>query len=196
MGPRQRARARGKEPRGVQRVGGVLGPAPAGGEDRELRGGLPRAPRRRPRRVRAAAGGQGRDRGPALRRRVHARDDAGNPDRRERRDRRGVPQQRPVERGLGLPGGHRRPDVVGVGRARLPSASLPVMDFDLTDEQKLIRETARSFTDNEIVDRARENDRNEHFDLELVAQLAEQGYLGAIVPRDYGGAGLDYLTYG
>ncbi|MFL5858125.1 MAG: acyl-CoA dehydrogenase family protein [Solirubrobacteraceae bacterium] len=70
------------------------------------------------------------------------------------------------------------------------------MDFDLTDEQKLIRETARSFTDNEIVDRARENDRNEHFDLELVAQVAEQGYLGAIVPRDYGGAGLDYLTYG
>src|SRR5215211_3511773 len=70
------------------------------------------------------------------------------------------------------------------------------MDFDLTDEQKLIRETARSFTDNEIVDRARENDRNEHFDLELVAKLAEQGYLGAIVPRDYGGAGLDYLTYG
>ena len=70
------------------------------------------------------------------------------------------------------------------------------MDFDLTDEQKLIRETARSFTDNEIVDRARENDRNEHFDLELVAQIAEQGYLGAIVPRDYGGAGLDYLTYG
>jgi butyryl-CoA dehydrogenase len=70
------------------------------------------------------------------------------------------------------------------------------MDFDLTDEQKLVRETARSFTDNEIVDRARENDRNEHFDLELVGMLAEQGYLGAIVPREYGGAGLDYLTYG
>jgi alkylation response protein AidB-like acyl-CoA dehydrogenase len=70
------------------------------------------------------------------------------------------------------------------------------MDFDLTDEQKLVRETARNFTDNEIVDRARENDRNEHFDLELVGMLAEQGYLGAIVPREYGGAGLDYLTYG
>src|SRR3954453_13403691 len=70
------------------------------------------------------------------------------------------------------------------------------MDFDLTDEQRLIKETARSFTDNEIVDRARENDRNEHFDLELVAKLAEQGYLGAILPREYGGAGLDYLTYG
>src|SRR5881409_760037 len=70
------------------------------------------------------------------------------------------------------------------------------MDFDLTDEQKLVRETARDFTDKEIVERARENDRNEHFDLELVAKIAEQGYLGAIVPRDYGGAGLDYLTYG
>jgi butyryl-CoA dehydrogenase len=70
------------------------------------------------------------------------------------------------------------------------------MDFDLTDEQRLIRETARAFTDNEIVERARENDRNEHFDLDLVAQIAEQGYLGAIVPRDYGGAGLDYITYG
>lgn len=70
------------------------------------------------------------------------------------------------------------------------------MDFSLTDEQRLVRETARNFTNNEIVERARENDRNEHFDLELVAQIAAQGYLGAIVPREYGGAGLDYLTYG
>ncbi|MBV9422251.1 MAG: acyl-CoA dehydrogenase family protein [Solirubrobacterales bacterium] len=70
------------------------------------------------------------------------------------------------------------------------------MDFELTDEQRLVQETARSFTDNEVVERARENDRNEHFDLELVGQIANQGYLGAIVPREYGGAGLDYLTYG
>jgi len=70
------------------------------------------------------------------------------------------------------------------------------MDFELNDEQRLVRETARDFTNNEIVDRARENDRNEHFDLELVEKLAQQGYLGAIVPREYGGAGLDYLTYG
>jgi butyryl-CoA dehydrogenase len=70
------------------------------------------------------------------------------------------------------------------------------MDFELTDEQRLIRETARAFTDNEIVERARENDRNQHFDLELVGKIADQGYLGAIVPREYGGAGLDYLTYG
>ena len=70
------------------------------------------------------------------------------------------------------------------------------MDLSLNPEQRLVRETARDFTDNEIIERARENDRNEHFDLELVAKIAEQGYLGAIVPREYGGAGLDYLTYG
>src|ERR671924_2189260 len=70
------------------------------------------------------------------------------------------------------------------------------MDFDLTDEQQLIRETARDFTDQEIVPRARENDRNHHFDLELIAKMAQQGYLGAIVPQEYGGAGLDYLSYG
>jgi alkylation response protein AidB-like acyl-CoA dehydrogenase len=70
------------------------------------------------------------------------------------------------------------------------------MDFELSDEQRLVRETARAFTNNEIVERARENDRHEHFDLDLVQKIADQGYLGAIVPREYGGAGLDYLTYG
>src|SRR2546422_10832133 len=70
------------------------------------------------------------------------------------------------------------------------------MDFDLTDEQRLIRDAAREFSDKEIAPRARENDRNHHFDLELVAKLADQGYLGAIVAREYGGAGLDYVTYG
>ncbi|MHB1809621.1 MAG: acyl-CoA dehydrogenase family protein [Solirubrobacteraceae bacterium] len=70
------------------------------------------------------------------------------------------------------------------------------MDFDLTDEQQLIRSTAREFTDGEIVQRAKENAREHRFDLELVAKLAEQGYLGAIVPRQYGGAELDYVSYG
>jgi butyryl-CoA dehydrogenase len=70
------------------------------------------------------------------------------------------------------------------------------MDFDLTDEQRLIKETAREFTDKEIVVQSRENARNHHFDVELVKKIAAQGYLGAIVPQEYGGAGLDYLSYG
>jgi butyryl-CoA dehydrogenase len=73
--------------------------------------------------------------------------------------------------------------------------SRPLIDFELTDEQRLIRETARDFADNEIVPRARENDRNEHFDLELVGKLGEMGFLGAIVSEEYGGRGIDYRTY-
>jgi alkylation response protein AidB-like acyl-CoA dehydrogenase len=70
------------------------------------------------------------------------------------------------------------------------------MDFALTDEQQLIREAARDFADGVIAPRARENARNHHFDLDLAARMAEQGYLGAIIPREYGGAGLDYRSYG
>src|SRR5437588_7094509 len=77
-----------------------------------------------------------------------------------------------------------------------PQLPSPAMDFELSDQQRLVRETARAFTDNEIVERARQNDRDERFDVELVQKIAAQGYLGAIVPHEYGGAGLDYLTYG
>src|SRR3712207_5628581 len=70
------------------------------------------------------------------------------------------------------------------------------MDFELSDEQRLVRETAREFTRREVMPRSRDNDRDARFDTELVAKIAGQGYLGSIVPREYGGAGLDYLTYG
>jgi butyryl-CoA dehydrogenase len=70
-----------------------------------------------------------------------------------------------------------------------------MIDFELTDEQRLIRETARDFTDREIVPRARDNDRNEHFDTELVQKIADMGFLGAIVPEQYGGRDVDYRTY-
>jgi len=70
-----------------------------------------------------------------------------------------------------------------------------VISFELTDEQRLVQQTAREFADREIIPRARANDRNEHFDLELVAKLAEVGFLGSIVSEEYGGRGIDYRTY-
>ena len=71
-----------------------------------------------------------------------------------------------------------------------------MIDFELTDEQQLIRETARDFADNEIAPRARENDRNGTFDHEMVGMLGEMGFLGPILPEEYGGRGIDYRTYG
>ncbi len=70
------------------------------------------------------------------------------------------------------------------------------MDLDLSDEQRLIAETARDFVDNEVVPRARDNDRAARFDRELAGRLGDMGYLGAPVAEEYGGRGLDYLSYG
>ena len=61
----------------------------------------------------------------------------------------------------------------------------------------LIRSTAREFADRGRPPVARPTTpATSHFDTDLVAKIADQGYLGAIVPREYGGAGLDYITYG
>ena len=70
------------------------------------------------------------------------------------------------------------------------------MDLDLSDEQRLIQETAREFVDREIAPRARENDRAARFDRGLARRLGEMGYLGAPVPEEHGGRGLDYVSYG
>jgi len=70
------------------------------------------------------------------------------------------------------------------------------MDFQLTDEQRLISEAAREFADREILPRVRDNDRAGRFDRELASKLGEVGYLGAPVAEEYGGRGLDYTGYG
>src|SRR5581483_3862616 len=70
------------------------------------------------------------------------------------------------------------------------------LDFELTDEQRLISESAREFCDDVIAPRVRENDRAGRFDRELASKLGEMGYLGAPVSEEYGGRGLDYLSYG
>ena len=70
------------------------------------------------------------------------------------------------------------------------------MAFQLSDEQRLIAETARDFVDNEVVPRARDSDRSETFDADLARRLGDMGYLGAPVAEEYGGRGLDYVSYG
>lgn len=68
------------------------------------------------------------------------------------------------------------------------------MDFELSSEQKLIRETVRKFADQEIIPAARENDALERFPWDLIRKMAPLGFLGATVPEKYGGAGLDYIS--
>ena len=70
------------------------------------------------------------------------------------------------------------------------------MDFDLTAEQHQIRKLAKDFCDAEVAPGARELDRTEAFPDQLLPKLFEVGFLGAPVPEEYGGMGLDYLSYG
>ncbi len=70
------------------------------------------------------------------------------------------------------------------------------MYFQLTDEQNLVRETVRSFAENEVASSAAERDENERFDRELMFdKVAELGLAGIVFPEEYGGAGGDYISY-
>lgn len=70
------------------------------------------------------------------------------------------------------------------------------MDFDLSPEQEQVRALAREFCDREVAPRATELDRTEAFPDDLLPELFSIGFLAAPVPEQYGGMGLDYLSYG
>ena len=69
------------------------------------------------------------------------------------------------------------------------------MDFTLSDEQQLIRQTARTFCDAEIAPHAADWDRTETIDRGIVPKLAELGFLAAALPEEHGGMGLDLVSY-
>ena len=68
------------------------------------------------------------------------------------------------------------------------------MDFELTDEQRLIQNTVREFVDDRVLPNAIENDINHHLDLGIIEGMAELGLLGIVIPEEYGGAGLDFVA--
>src|SRR5436853_4386275 len=69
------------------------------------------------------------------------------------------------------------------------------MDFRLTDEQKLIQETARKFVDAELVPHVRQWEEKGEIPRSFYAKMADLGFLGAPVPEKYGGAGMDYVAF-
>ena len=70
------------------------------------------------------------------------------------------------------------------------------MQFELTEEQSLIRDMVRDFAENEIAPSAKERDEEERFDRALMFdRLAELGLTGIVFPEEYGGAGADYISY-
>jgi len=69
------------------------------------------------------------------------------------------------------------------------------MDFDLTEEQRAIREMVARFAEQEIAPHVRSYDQEERFPLEIYAKMGPLGLTGGVIPEAYGGAGMDHVTY-
>ena len=71
-----------------------------------------------------------------------------------------------------------------------------MIDFDLTEEQRLLEQSVREWGAREIAPRIHDLDREHRFDRNILPQMAALGLLGASVPTEYGGAGMDYVSLG
>src|SRR5882757_11079794 len=69
------------------------------------------------------------------------------------------------------------------------------MDFSLKDHQKLIRDTVRQFMETEVRPLVKELEREEKFPLEIIKKLGEMGCCSMLVPDEWGGPGLDTVSY-
>ena len=70
-----------------------------------------------------------------------------------------------------------------------------MLNFDLTDEQKLLEQSIREWGAREVAPKIRDLDRQHRFDKELIiGGMKSLGLLGISVPQQYGGAGMDYIA--
>ncbi|MFO0664674.1 MAG: acyl-CoA dehydrogenase [Polyangiaceae bacterium] len=69
------------------------------------------------------------------------------------------------------------------------------MDFDLSEEQKMIQQTARDFALREVAPKASELDKESRWPSEIIARMAELGFMGMAIPEEYGGGGMDTISY-
>lgn len=69
------------------------------------------------------------------------------------------------------------------------------MDFKLTEEQELLQKTARQFADEVVAPGAIERDETKTWPAEIIKQLGEMGFMGMMVPEEWGGAGMDTISY-
>src|SRR3546814_7221634 len=70
------------------------------------------------------------------------------------------------------------------------------LDAQLSDEERLVRDTAEAFAQERLQPRVTSAFLEERFDREIMSELGELGLLGATLPERYGGAGLGYVAYG
>jgi glutaryl-CoA dehydrogenase len=70
------------------------------------------------------------------------------------------------------------------------------LDGELTEEERMVRDSARGYAQDKLFPRVLQAYRDEHFDRAIMSEMGALGLLGATVPEQYGGAGLGYVSYG
>ncbi|RIX31630.1 acyl-CoA dehydrogenase [Sphingomonas edaphi] len=70
------------------------------------------------------------------------------------------------------------------------------LDHQLTDEERMVRDTAESYAQEKLQPRVTEAYLNENFDREIMREMGSLGLIGATIPEEFGGAGLGYVSYG
>src|SRR5919112_6069452 len=70
------------------------------------------------------------------------------------------------------------------------------LDAQLSDEERLVRDTAEGYAQERLQPRVTEAYLEENFDRGIMTEMGELGLLGATIPTEYGGAGLNYVSYG
>src|SRR5881396_3035401 len=71
-----------------------------------------------------------------------------------------------------------------------------MIDFDLTEEQRLLEQSVREWAAREVAPKVHDLDREHRFDRGILPQMADLGLLGCSVPAEYGGSGMDYISLG
>ncbi len=71
-----------------------------------------------------------------------------------------------------------------------------LLDSQLTDEERMVRDAARSYCQDKLAPRVLEGFRHEKTDVNIFPEMGELGLLGATIPTEYGGSGLNYVSYG
>ena len=71
-----------------------------------------------------------------------------------------------------------------------------LLNDQLTDEERMIRDTARKYCQDKLMPRILEANRHEVFHREIMTEMGNMGFLGSTIPEEYGGAGLNHVSYG
>ena len=70
------------------------------------------------------------------------------------------------------------------------------LDHQLTDDERMVRDTAEAYAQDKLLPRVTQAYLNEDFDREIMREMGALGLLGATIPEEFGGAGLGYVSYG